>query len=170
MKTKKGFTLIELLIVIAIIGVLAVAFLPTLLGAPAKGRDTSRIAALQTVQKVIVNSNLQGKTYPGTTGQITAALVAGAAADTWSARYLADFGGAFPVDPSTPALAPNGITGCAANYCYLETPGNYSFGLAARVELLENANTTCTAAGNGLITEPTSATAANELCYAIFTQ
>lgn len=42
-ETKKGFTLIELLIVITIIGVLAVAFLPSLLGAPAKARDVQRM-------------------------------------------------------------------------------------------------------------------------------
>lgn len=167
MKTKKGFTLIELLIVIAIIGVLAVAFLPTLLGAPAKGRDTSRIAALQTVQKVIVNSNLQGETYPNKTGTIAADLGA-SSTETWGDRYLEDFSGAFPVDPSTPALAPK--AGCAANYCYLSEPGKYSFGLVAMVELPENANTTCTAAEDGLITAPDADTTADDLCYAIFTQ
>ncbi|MDX9971313.1 MAG: type II secretion system protein, partial [Candidatus Gracilibacteria bacterium] len=58
-KNRKGFTLIELLIVITIIGILAVAFLPTLLGAPAKGRDTQRIADLQKLQKVMVNADLE---------------------------------------------------------------------------------------------------------------
>ncbi|MBU2524527.1 type II secretion system GspH family protein, partial [Patescibacteria group bacterium] len=34
---RKGFTLIELLIVITIIGILAVALLPKIVGVPAKG-------------------------------------------------------------------------------------------------------------------------------------
>ena len=45
-RNVKGFTMVELMIVIAIIGVLAVALIPTLTGAQAKARDTSRISGV----------------------------------------------------------------------------------------------------------------------------
>jgi prepilin-type N-terminal cleavage/methylation domain-containing protein len=52
---KKGFTLIELLIVITIIGVLAVAFLPSFLNAPAKARDVQRMKDIQNIAAYLTN-------------------------------------------------------------------------------------------------------------------
>ncbi len=49
----KGFTLIELLIVIAIIGILTVAFLPTLRGGQAQARDAARKAVLADIMLAI---------------------------------------------------------------------------------------------------------------------
>ena len=48
-REKNGFTLIELLIVITIIGVLAVALVPRVIGGPAKARDAQRKADLQQI-------------------------------------------------------------------------------------------------------------------------
>jgi hypothetical protein len=42
-----GFTIVDNYIIITIIGILAVAFLPTILGAPAKGRDDHRISDVE---------------------------------------------------------------------------------------------------------------------------
>lgn len=175
MNSKKGFTLIELLIVIAIIAVLAVAFLPTLLGAPAKGRNTARIAALQKIQKVLVSTNLDnGKAYPDTGGLILAngaavgtALANGSitAASNWNTDYAAAFGGSLPVDPAS-----------GKGYYYVvkaNTPGGaYSFGVFALLEDGDNSpNATCDAT-NFKITSMTkpAAYSATTSCYAVLVQ
>jgi len=128
LKNKKGFTLIELLIVITIIGILAVAFLPSLLGAPAKARDTQRIADVQKIAGVMTNKML-------TSGNINGGCAKGDAV-TGVIESAADFGGAYPKDP----LQTNGPTsGCAGGY--LIVPGDrsqsgnlYSFGVFAKLE------------------------------------
>ena len=161
-ETKKGFTLIELLIVIAIIAILAVAFLPTLLGAPAKGRDTARIASLQTIQKVLVNANLEKGKYPSTSGAITTALdskVYGAATK-WEADFNVAFGGALPKDPTSDK-----------SLYYVKAPTNYSFGLWAEVEILANGNANCDKVTFAItLGTPVAANGNNLPCYAILTQ
>jgi prepilin-type N-terminal cleavage/methylation domain-containing protein len=133
-KILKGFTLIELLIVIAIIGVLAVAFLPTLLGAPSKGRDAARIADLQKIQKVLVNLDLEGVSYP------TASDWTKIDGSTFNS-ILPALGGVLPTDPQpdkdywykTDVQYPSG-----------EDTTTYSFALVALVENFDNANANCT--------------------------
>jgi len=46
---KKGFTLIELLIVVTIIGILAVALVPRIIGGSSSARDSRRMTDVQTV-------------------------------------------------------------------------------------------------------------------------
>lgn len=174
MNSKKGFTLIELLIVIAIIGVLAVAFLPSLLGAPAKGRDTSRIADLQKIQKVLINANLEAKAYP-----VAAAgtCVDGTVAPFNDVKYLSAFGGKTPSDP-VPTSIVGAVAGCDGKYYYKSNPsggvgpasGTFSFGLYAHVENFATANAVCADALVGKITAPAAGAAADTLCYAILTQ
>lgn len=171
--SKKGFTLIELLIVIAIIGILAVAFLPSLLGAPAKGRDTQRVADLQKIQKVLVNANLEGKSFPNADDAIEDITPTGYAApdDNWDGAFSADFGGTLPADPQPDMAFPAAFVGATnGKYYYKSSPGEFSFGLFARVELADNANSTCSGAFNN--NEPTTPVGDNdaEWCYVIFTK
>lgn len=75
MKTKKGFTLIELLIVIAIIGVLAAALLPTILNAPARGRDAARMGHMNSIVAALEAYNSDEGRYPDADGCIDGATV-----------------------------------------------------------------------------------------------
>ncbi len=143
-KTKKGFTLIELLIVIAIIGILAVAFLPSLLNAPAKGRDAQRTATIQKIENFLVTKMLAGQSLP-----VSDCIVSTGGADTIGKLIkdgLADFGGVFPVDPQSDNVTTGAVKVCTGQYGFVHfTNANkkYTAGVYARMENKENANVAC---------------------------
>ena len=56
--------MVELMIVIAIIGVLAVALIPTLLGNQVKARDTTRMAQLKTISSALDGYQLDNNIFP----------------------------------------------------------------------------------------------------------
>lgn len=144
---KKGFTLIELLVVITIIGILAVVFLPSIMGAPAKGRDAARIVAVGDISDAVTAGRLDGVSLP---------------AYAWPYRYCVDdvsvanfltylSNGEAPLDPDPESV----IDGAGGADCkvadkgkfllriYNNDPSGFRYGIFAKVENLGNGNIGC---------------------------
>lgn len=177
LKSKKllGFTLIELLIVIAIIGVLAVAFLPSLLGAPAKARDAQRIATVGKIQTFLVSNAIGSGVYP-TSGCIDPSTVVtpgtpGTIGPAIYAKLSESFGGVIPVDPgSANSVTLGGCATAARSFYYYftgatGTPPN-EYAIYADIENTAVGNVTCPTAA--VTSMPVlSATGAAATCYAV---
>jgi len=70
-RNKKGFTLIELLIVIVIIGILAVALVPKLMGAIGKSRDAARVAEVNSLVSALTSYSADNEEFPNDPGCVT---------------------------------------------------------------------------------------------------
>ena len=136
--TKKGFTLIELLIVIAIIGILAVALLPSVTGAPARARDAQRIADLNVIITALELYNSDNGHYPADQGVCVDQLTDNG---TKTAGALNSYMkvGRTPMDPQPNIDTP--VTGKKGCYVYTVGSGNpVHYLLGSAVEVPQNAN------------------------------
>jgi prepilin-type N-terminal cleavage/methylation domain-containing protein len=171
---KKGFTLIELLVVIVIIGILAVALLPAIMGAPGKSRDSARIADIGSLQRALEYGSLQAVTLPAASTCIGSDFID----DT---DVVASLGGSIPQDPKDDLDFPNAIGSmdvvCTGQYVYIKDPADgYSYGLYAKVENNSTQNAvSCDAldADPTDLVDPAGATEAAkdaDSCYAVLVQ
>jgi len=110
---RKGFTLIELLIVITIIGILAVALLPKIVGVPAKGRDTQRIAHVNQFVTALETYYSGSGSYPISAGEC---LTEASGVGKQIASNFAQ--GKIPLDPTAGNKLVVGAVPCTSQYYY----------------------------------------------------
>ncbi|KKP39131.1 MAG: general secretory pathway protein G, type II secretion system, general secretion pathway protein G [Candidatus Peregrinibacteria bacterium GW2011_GWC2_33_13] len=126
-KLGKGFTLIELLIVITIIGILAVALVPKITGAPAAARDTARKSNLGQIAIALEQYMGDNGKYPDNTDADIATVEAGTfeclisnTANQVEAAIKDYMGGNVPKDPSSgKVITYFTSTTCTGGYGYL---------------------------------------------------
>lgn len=108
---RKAFTLIELLIVITIIGILAVALVPRVVGGPAKARDAQRRTDLQSLATALeLYASDNGGRYPSLSSGMAACVDTVTAFETYMTTV--------PVDPSDQGVGNSGRR-CMNNYTYI---------------------------------------------------
>lgn len=174
--------MIELLIVIAIIAVLAVAFLPQVLGAPSKGRDAQRLAQMQKLQQFLTAESVSGKALLDND-----CIDGDKTADTMSAfinNNIADFGGVYPLDPQQGSNEATGSTGTPCKgygWVKFDNPKTVKFtgAVFVRMENAENGNVLCSKLVEGAtsmeltpgkLSDKDAAGTAQVVCYAALIQ
>lgn len=110
---KKGFTLIELLIVVTIIGILAVALVPRIVGGSATSRDARRQTDVQSVVTGL-------EAYLSAVGDFSALGAAGGVVCSDDiAADLATYIGGMPSDPDATNATGAFNTDCTGEYAIL---------------------------------------------------
>ncbi len=135
---KKGFTLIELLIVVTIIGILAVALVPRIVGGSASARDARRQTDLQSIATGLEYYLSENGTFDDI-GTVNTPVCAATLSST-----LQTFIGSIPSDPDDDNTNVAFGASCAGDYVVLfmePTDGSTSltkYAIAANLEVAES--------------------------------
>lgn len=163
-KSRRAFTLIELLIVITIIGVLAVALIPKIAGAPGRARDAQRKTDLNTIAIGLEAYYADFGAYP-----------TASSGDEVDALSISGYFNAsdIPNDPQS-TTATNYSAGCttAGSYCYksLDTAQHYVITANLESEPLTSSTKSPSLILAATFTSATSiGTSSSGLYYAIIT-
>lgn len=126
---RAGFSLIELLIVITIIGILAVAFLPSITEGPSRARDTQRIADMSDIALALELYYQDTGTFPLPAGRLDA-TVSGSAATAIQSYFDNN---TVPDDPQTGRPTFNDTT-TSGFYYYSSCDSGQGYTLVANPE------------------------------------
>ena len=135
MRTKKGFTLIELLIVIAIIGILSAALLPTILNAPARGRDAARLGNLNSIVAALEAYNSDEGHYPNHADALTGGCIGDETNPIFDTGLGSYFSGGTP--PTDPGGAGRSIDGALTDPGDCVDAGQYYYKYVGAVDSAE---------------------------------
>lgn len=156
-KRLRAFTLIELLIVVAIIGILAVALVPRITGSTTTARDAARTADLAQISTGLELYYNDNGSYPGTAG-VPECLEDDTAVADEAYDVLLNYLSSMPADPNGKTTT-DGTASCVGSYYYL--PFTTGYVLMANLE-----DDTVYGAGKGYYQapsgEPTDFPLANE--------
>jgi len=162
---KLGFTLIELLIVITIIGILAVVFLPNIMGAPAKSRDAARQADLGNIVQAI-----ESMRFDGVTVKALGDIDPSECVDTALSGYISYFPG--KIIPTDPLKSNTGIGTCNTDGKYTIEIYKKGYGVFAKLED-DVGNINCTDDATGVrkgganVDSPTPFATKDKGCYGV---
>lgn len=160
MSNKRAFTLIEILIVVAVFGILAVVFLPSLTRSGARARDAKRMADVRLIVDFLTDQYIYtGKAMP--TNQTFSCISTASTASQIGGQIgsqIAYFGGNFPVDPQLNNCWP--FNRCCGKYLYYKglncttvspsTPPVFPFIVMAKLENSSRGNLASNVAGINL--------------------
>lgn len=148
-KTVKAFTLIEILIVIAIIGILSVALVPTGMKALQKGRDATRISHVDLIVKATKEYFIDGGSYKLGGVNFPTRVILGNSTAVPSASFAKYLPPNLPKDPSgIHSFISEGSPSAKGDYIIVMFFGDTEFAVCSYVEVLENANVKKVVVGN----------------------